>query len=194
MSDDHGNRKERRSSFFIATFYTVAACIYLWIWLFNGLDMGSGWVGPFGSILFGVCAIMSWLWHVKTLPPATQEKIMPVIGWAATAIGFGCIILGVMMVVVPLFQQGQAWLEFGEAPPRDLYWFFADAFCAETGGVGRGWEGKDICRDEGLFSSDWIGFNKIIGFVMGMHTALVFFIASVGLYVLALLAIASLER
>jgi hypothetical protein len=29
---------------------------------------------------------------------------------------------------------------------------------------------------------------------MGMHTALVFFIASVGLYVLALLAIASLER
>ena len=71
MSDDHGNRKERRSSFFIATFYTVAACIYLWIWLFNGLDMGSGWVGPFGSILFGVCAIMSWLWHVKTLPPAT---------------------------------------------------------------------------------------------------------------------------
>ncbi|WP_333848205.1 hypothetical protein [Phaeobacter italicus] len=118
MSDDHDNRKERRSSFFIATFHTVAACIYLWVWLFNGLDMGASWVGPFGSILFGFCAILSWLWHVKTLPPATQEKIMPVIGWAATAIGFGWIILGVMMVVVPLFQQGQAWLEFGEAPPH----------------------------------------------------------------------------
>lgn len=118
---DKSKRNERRGSLSLALFFTVAAIIYLWIWLFDGLDMDSPWVGPLGSLLFGMFCISSWLIYYVKLPHNSQEQILPIIKLIGYLVIFAWLIFGLMMVVLPLLQQSQHWLEFGEAPPRDLF-------------------------------------------------------------------------
>ena len=175
MSETKGHKKkERLGALGLAVFFTVATAIYLWDWLFDGLDMDNEWVGPFGSLLFGTFCVSSWAIYFVKLPSTVQDRLLPAVKGFGYILGFIWLILGIMMVFMPFFQQVQHWLQYGEIPHRDLYWFLAEPSCEGTNWQARGWEGMDICRDPTMLTTGWIGFDKISAFILDLHTAVIF--------------------
>ncbi|MGK7754681.1 MULTISPECIES: hypothetical protein [unclassified Roseovarius] len=177
-----------------AIFFTVVTGLYLWVWLFDGLDMENPWIDPLGTMLFGTFCVLSWAILFVKLPEEIRAQLTPVITGAGYVLGFVWLIVAAMMVFLPLFHQAQHWLKFGEIPHRDLYWLFADVSCAETNWQARGWVGMDTCRDPSMFTTGWIGFDKITSFILDLHTAIVFIGGSIILWMLGIWFLNELEN
>jgi len=158
--------------------FSIATAMYVYVWLSGVFGDEGVWIGPFGTLLFGGFAVMCWIEYIRHLSPTWRERIRRIIEPAVYLFGFAWLLAFVMMVGLPLVQQVMYWLRYGELVDRDLYWLIAEASCAQTNWQAMGWEGKELCRNEALYQTGWIGADRIIGFVLDLHLSLIFIAAS----------------
>jgi len=79
-------------------------------------------------------------------------------------------LLGVLGgLAIAVIGQAVVWLQHGYIPVRDGFWLFALAECGES------W-----CRPEGLTLTDWVGFNRIISWILDLHV--VFYCVFIGFF------------
>ena len=72
-------------------------------------------------------------------------------------VSLGLVIAGILGGVLPTIT----WLKTGVFPERDLLWLMSDPSCYYTDWVIKGLEGKDACRLDEIYVTDWVGLNKI---------------------------------
>jgi hypothetical protein len=77
---------------------------------------------------------------------------------------FGLITLGFgyLLVVRPIFDQLYSGLKTGEFPSRDLHWAVAPVSCSATSYQPEGFRGMDVCREDYIYFTSWIGLDKIL--------------------------------
>lgn len=93
------------------------------------------------------------------------EKIVQVFGFAT-------LIIAMLFILKPLFEQALSWLKTGIIPERDLFWATADVRCEATGYQAKGFEGMEICRPDYIHFTDWVGIDRIINYAFDIHIAL----------------------
>lgn len=91
-------------------------------------------------------------------------------------LGLVSLIVGIMWIFKPLFDQAISWLKTGTIPERDLFWATADVRCAATGGQARGWDGMELCRPDSIHFTDWVGVNQVLNYAFDIHIAVVTFV------------------
>ena len=76
--------------------------------------------------------------------------------------GFVAVLLGGVLPTL-------TWLQTGVFPERDLLWLMSEPSCNYTGWVAKGFEGKDVCRLQEIYVTDWVGVNKIINWFLDLQ-------------------------
>lgn len=83
----------------------------------------------------------------------------------AVSVSLGLVIAGILGGVLPTIT----WLKTGVFPERDLLWLMSDPSCYYTDWVIKGLEGKDACRLDEIYVTDWVGLNKIINWFLDLQ-------------------------
>jgi len=103
--------------------------------------------------------------------------------WIKTLI-FGAIHVFIVLIVLflmacgafpflLLMRQSLGWLQTGVVVDTDLKWALADVQCYATNFEPKGWEGKDVCRNDNIVFTDWVGANQLLNSIAEIH--IVFF-------------------
>jgi len=80
-------------------------------------------------------------------------------------VSLGLVIAALLGGVLPTLT----WLQTGVFPERDLLWLMSEPSCKYTGWVAKGFEGKDVCRLQEIYVTDWVGVNKIINWFLDLQ-------------------------
>ena len=108
---------------------------------------------------------------------------------ANTFLVFGIFILiGIFVCFNVVMDQIIEWLRHGIWYERDLFWMVADVSCAKTNWIAEGFKGMDLCRQNNIKFTDWVGVNRIINWLFDLHVVFILLLSSlIGLSVLVIL-------
>ena len=106
-----------------------------------------------------------------------SESIMTLIRAMLKIFSYVCGVLTVAIAYVciakPIYDQALSWLRTGTFPSRDLHWAVAPVSCTATSFQPEGWHGMDLCREDYITFTGWIGLDQRLNFLFNMHIAIV---------------------
>ena len=68
------------------------------------------------------------------------------------------VVLVFFVGLLPLAAQSLEWLQSGTASSRDGFWLYALLDC-----------GEQWCRPDSVTPTSWVGVNRIVNWIMGLH-------------------------
>jgi hypothetical protein len=87
--------------------------------------------------------------------------------------GLLTIVIALLFIVKPVFDQIYSWLQTWRAPIRDLHWAISPVACSMTAYQAEGWRGMDLCREDYIHFRGWIGLDEILNWIFDVHIAII---------------------
>jgi hypothetical protein len=91
-----------------------------------------------------------------------RKIVLSISNLIASVLGVITFICGVIFIVRPIYDQIYSWLKTGYAPVRDLHWAVAPVSCSATNYQPKGFRGMDLCREDYVDFTGWIGLDRIL--------------------------------